>query len=529
MLLECQDCPDNASGLRANVLVVGAGTVGLMLAVDLARRGVSVLLLEAGPKSLSKDSQSHFEAARNVGLPLEGLHLGRFRVLGGTSNFWGGQLVRFDPIVFGPRAWVSPDAGWPITLADVAPYYDRAFNALGMAHVERSDADVARRLKIEIPRLPTNLDFVFTRWTPETNVATVFETDIRTSTSLRVVTNAQVVALAAEDDGARLTGVEVVDLGQRRLRFSADHVVLANGTVEIARLLKLPLAGQRRSPWSENVWVGRGFMDHVDCVAGDVELLDKERFHSLFDNAVLNGLKYQPKLKLSEKTQIEQQLLGIASHFIFKSSFADNLVNAKIFFKAMMKGKFEGGMSALPRQFANMATIGLPMIIRYLRHNRMYNPADLGIQLRLTMEQRQVRDSGIRLSDEVDAFGMPKVEMDWKVDGAELETLASFAEMVSAYVETSGLARVQLDPRLRARDGAFMSTIDDANHQIGMARMAATPEHGVVDGDLLVHGTQNLYVVGAAVYPSSGFANPTFTAMALGLRLADTLARRTDR
>jgi choline dehydrogenase-like flavoprotein len=56
-----------------------------------------------------------------------------------------------------------------------------------------------------------------------------------------------------------------------------------------------------------------------------------------------------------------------------------------------------------------------------------------------------------------------------------------------------------------------------------MARMANTPAEGVVDRELKVFGTRNLYVAGAAVYPTTGFANPTFTAIALGLRLADAI------
>jgi choline dehydrogenase-like flavoprotein len=45
----------------------------------------------------------------------------------------------------------------------------------------------------------------------------------------------------------------------------------------------------------------------------------------------------------------------------------------------------------------------------------------------------------------------------------------------------------------------------------------------VVDSNLRVFGTDNLYVSGAAVFPSTGFANCTLTAIALGLRLCDWL------
>jgi choline dehydrogenase-like flavoprotein len=52
-------------------------------------------------------------------------------------------------------------------------------------------------------------------------------------------------------------------------------------------------------------------------------------------------------------------------------------------------------------------------------------------------------------------------------------------------------------------------------------------QDGVVDSELRVFGTQNLYVAGAAVFRTSSYANPTFTAMALTARLADRLTTRT--
>jgi GMC oxidoreductase len=53
--------------------------------------------------------------------------------------------------------------------------------------------------------------------------------------------------------------------------------------------------------------------------------------------------------------------------------------------------------------------------------------------------------------------------------------------------------------------------------------MHENPRFGVVDPDGRVHGVDNLYVSGAPVFPSSGFANPTLTIVALALRLADHL------
>jgi len=53
--------------------------------------------------------------------------------------------------------------------------------------------------------------------------------------------------------------------------------------------------------------------------------------------------------------------------------------------------------------------------------------------------------------------------------------------------------------------------------------MSATPQGGVTRADLRSHDVDNLFVAGAAVFPAGGIANPTFTALALSLRLADHL------
>jgi choline dehydrogenase-like flavoprotein len=57
-------------------------------------------------------------------------------------------------------------------------------------------------------------------------------------------------------------------------------------------------------------------------------------------------------------------------------------------------------------------------------------------------------------------------------------------------------------------------------HHMGTTRMSADPRSGVVDRDCRVHGIGNLYVAGASVFPTVGWANPTMTVVALALRLA---------
>jgi choline dehydrogenase-like flavoprotein len=514
------------SHLRPDVLIIGAGAVGLATAASLVRRGAEVAVLEAGSTSLEKRSQQFFEAATWRGYPLEGLHAGRLRVLGGTTNAWPGQLVPFDPVVFEHRPWVSDEA-WPIDRETLEPYYRKAFEILGLAQ-NKSDEEVWRALRVPMPDLGDDLDVFLTRWTPEPRFALLFQNEILHHPKLHVLVNAPVTGLSLAADGNTVQKVVVRRGDGATFGMSARHIILANGTIEIARLLSLDLAEGAKAPWARNPWLGQGFVDHVDAYAGAVIPIDKARFHRMFDNILLHGLKYSPRVKLAGTAQRKRRLLGIAAGFLFNSQYKEDLDRLKILMKTLLRGKVDSSLLEIPARTVPVARIALPMAARYLRHRRAYNPADQGIQLRLSCEQVPLQESRLQLRPDRDALGMPMVNVEWMIDGIELETMAQFCDMLVERFRREQLARIELNPMLSARDPAFLSQIDDGNHQMGMARMSSTEKNGVVDADLRVFGSRNLYVAGAATFPTTGFENPTFTAITLGLRLADHLLTGTQ-
>jgi choline dehydrogenase-like flavoprotein len=271
-------------------------------------------------------------------------------------------------------------------------------------------------------------------------------------------------------------------------------------------------------------------MDHIDAYAGAVSLIDAPRFHALFDSGFVGRLKYKPKLRLSQETQRRERLVSAIADFVFDSAHLEELRALKSFARGILKGRVDAGMlralASGPGRVANLARMGIPMAARYARYRRTYNPGDRGIHLRLSTEQKPLSRSHLKLLPETDALGMPMVEVEWAIDGDEIRAMAALSEAVATYLETAGLARVVLNGKLRERSPDFLTTIDDANHQMGMTRMAEESGAGVVDPDLLVFGTRNLHVAGAAVFPTTGAANPTLTAIALGLRLAKKLVAR---
>ena len=63
---------------------------------------------------------------------------------------------------------------------------------------------------------------------------------------------------------------------------------------------------------------------------------------------------------------------------------------------------------------------------------------------------------------------------------------------------------------------------------MGGTRMSGDPRNGVVDADCKVHGIANLHIAGSSTFATAGWANPTFTLVALALRLADHIHQKLD-
>lgn len=130
------------------------------------------------------------------------------------------------------------------------------------------------------------------------------------------------------------------------------------------------------------------------------------------------------------------------------------------------------------------------------------------------------RDSRVSLTRDRDALGMPRVSLDWRLNAADKRTIARAQELIAIELGKSGLGRA-----LRAfdEDEEGWPGLTHGWHHMGTTRMHSNPKEGVVDADCRVHGLSNLYVAGSSVFPTYGFSQPTFTIVALALRLADHL------
>jgi hypothetical protein len=143
-------------------------------------------------------------------------------------------------------------------------------------------------------------------------------------------------------------------------------------------------------------------------------------------------------------------------------------------------------------------------------------------------EQSPQSTGQIRLDTERDPLGFLRAKVSWRASPQELHSIRTFIRVLGESLQVRGLGRIIADPGIERDDDALIAKFRESYHHIGGTRMAITPTQGVVDPDLRVFGTENLYICSTSVFPSAGFANPTHTLLALAVRLADRLAMLAD-
>ena len=162
---------------------------------------------------------------------------------------------------------------------------------------------------------------------------------------------------------------------------------------------------------------------------------------------------------------------------------------------------------------------------KYVVDNRIFVPSSSKISFMVQSEQSPLPESRITIDpSSPDAHGLPKVLLDWKIGEEELASIRAFALRCRTALSDAGLADLEISKDLLNSEASFLTGLRDNYHHVGGARMGTSQEDGVVDKNLRVFGTSNLYVAGAATFRTTSNANTTFVAMTLVTRLVDQLA-----
>lgn len=156
------------------------------------------------------------------------------------------------------------------------------------------------------------------------------------------------------------------------------------------------------------------------------------------------------------------------------------------------------------------------------------------IALLIRAEQAPNPASRVVLTSQRDALGMPRLALDWRFTQRDIDSVAGLVQALDEELQRLGLGSVCPAAWLRERSGWQIDPLISAHpiggyHHMGTTRMTDNPRRGVTDSHGRVLGVENLFVVGSSVFPTSGWANPTLTVIALTLRTSDHISLKLSR
>jgi len=483
------------SPFTADVCVVGAGPAGLVTALALNDEGRSVLLLESGGSD-SSASARELNDGETVGEPYSGLLATRDRRLGGTVNLWNVEMGTEPGAKYVP---LSPGdlASWPMDFADLQPWYDRAQEICGLGPFAYGSESWAAPARHPFDLAGTGLYSGVYQFGPARRFTHDLVAELQRRVGVRVAADSTVIGLEESPSGDSIQSVHVASAGGGATVVRSRSVVLACGAVENARLLML--AGL--APGTE--WLGRGFMEHARDFSLVVEPFDRGVFRraGFYDlHTGTGGTVVGGRLALAAEAIAQHDLLNASITLVPfpRLIMGDGLIaQARRWVMSRAGRYFTGryGWSAIPAAERVFETFGLVV----------------------NLEQLPRRENRISLSDRRDRFGnpLPRLHLTWSQ--GEQEKLERFRRLLAAWLEEAGIGRLRVVGDRRPDLSA--------HHHAGTTRMGSDPRDGVVDANGGVHGCANLFVAGASVFPTAGFANPTLTIVAMALRLAAHIHR----
>lgn len=527
---------------EADVVVVGSGVAGALVAHQLALAGRQVVMLEAGPRVERWQIVERFRSAANKGdfmapypsaawapHPMmspdnhyliqkgEQVYDAQYlRVVGGTTWHWAAAAWRFLPSDFRLQSEFGVGVDWPIDYSVLAPYYDWAERELGVWGPD--DEALGSPRSSAYPMAPLPLSYNEQRVKDRLNQAgfqVVTEPVARNSQPydnrptccgnnncmpicpIGAMYNGIFHVVKAEKAGVTLIPEAVVhqfDVDAQRVvravryldpqgqehRIAAKQVVLAANGIETPKLMQMAVGPNTPNGLGNGTdQVGRYLMDHPGI--GVTFLADEPLWPGRGPQEMTSLVSFRDGAFRKEW----------AAKKIHQSNISrvDGVTRDLLATRPDLRGK------ALEAEIADRAA-------RYVRLDSFH-------ELLPHAENRIVPSASER-----DALGLPKPEFHYAIDDY---VKRSAKHTRALYDQIAGL--------MGGSEVAHTDGFANNQHICGTLSMGDDPSRSVVDRDCRVHEHPNLFIASSGVMPTVGSVNCTLTVAALALRLSDLLKK----
>ncbi|MDN5760762.1 MAG: GMC family oxidoreductase [Microlunatus sp.] len=505
-------------GDEVDLVIVGAGAGGSVLAQRLARRGWRVVIIEAGPfwhpdqDWVSDEAGSHdlYWTQKRVIGGADPIELGKNnsgRGVGGSMVHYAGYTPRFHPSDLETFTQDGVGADWPIRYEDLRGHYERVERELPVAgqnwpwgyphtypyspHPISEAAGKlwrgARELGIEIRVGPVGIvngtfgnrpHCIYRGYCLQgckvNAKASPYVTHLPDALAHAVEIRATCMATRIELDetGTARGVVYLAETGGTERLQRARFVAVAGYSIETPRLLLNSVSN--RFP--------HGLGNDHDLVGRYVMVQGATQSAGRWPEE-LRMYKAPPPEVSSEDFYETDDTRG------FKRGFSIQTVSPLPIGWAehvLADGHWGRAMREYMRDYNHWATVGV--LNELLAHP----------------------DNRVTLAEETDPYGLPVARMDYTLSDNDKANIAYSTDKIADLLQAAG-----------AQD---ILTINRYAHLIGGARMGSSPQTSVVDANQRFWAVPNLFLADGSVCPTQGSANPALTIMALASRLAERMA-----
>ena len=530
------------------VIVVGSGASGGMAAWNLTRKGINVLLLDAGTKFERSQFWTHVRpwearARRARGekppeffldtkeqpyLTPEGKPFQLIRVWGhgGKTNVWGRVSLRYADLDFKGPAQDGWEIPWPIEYKDVAPYYDQVDQLIGVCGGD-DDSDSLPGSKFHMPPpAPRCGEVLLSKGFAKTNIPIVAGRRANRTKPLRGYPACHYCGNcgAGCDTGSFFCSADhllpdAIKTGKLELRSNAvvarvlvDDKGLANGVQYFDRV-----TGKEERVYAKVVIMGASAVDTTRI------LLNSKS--TTYPNGIGNGSDVIGRY-LCEQLRVHvagflpqlygngvQNDLGIGGEHIYMPRFNHRLKNLN-YLRGFQMQFWNTGCQPynLPR-VANLSDgfgAGMKADIK-----RKY-PA--WVELHPFGETLPYKNNRITVDDsQPDRYGVPKMKIDFELGDNERKMADHIFDVLEEVGKNAGIEWVHFKRGELDSNGS-------AIHEHGCCRMGEDPKRSALNKWNQMHEVKNLFVVDGSAFTSASEKNPTLTILALSWRATDYLA-----
>ncbi len=527
-----------------DAIVIGSGAGGGVMARKLCEAGLAVLCVERGQYLNRADvpmdhlrNHRYSRYGHNVGPELEGnprvIVSAGGRVLtrqphqpgwsnvamgvGGGTRVWGAQAWRFAPEDFRMASTYGVPEGssladWPFTYDELAPHYDWAEYAIGVAGEPGHRNHGPRSRPFPMPPGKSNRSGALLKeaagtlgWATAAPPLAINSRDYdgrgpcansglcvgfscpmnarggsqntmlpkAMATGRFTLLTDSLVSRILPDTAQRVRGVELLDRSGASRQITADVVVSSAGAVESARLLAVSGYGNHSDQ------LGRHLQSHVYTGArGD------------FEEPVANEKGPGPTIATCEFNHGNPGLVG-------GGMIANDFPIIPVLFWVQHRHRAPAPWGLANKQWMRDAYHHTQTVMGPTQE--IPNP-----EARVTLD-----------TEVVDWAGIPVARLSGGLHPETLRTGRFMRERAEEWLRAAGGRNLEV---FGAETAAFTP---GGQHQAGTCRMGSDPAFSVTDPFGRVHETENLYVADASLHVTNGGFNPALTVMAVASRIAD--------